>query len=199
VGMCFVPYPLNQNAWSRTMRRRFATSISLLLLRGSVPSSDLTCPRPLPKCSCQGPIGPSHRLKRNSTCSISRGGARRGWWRLLPANGRKPKRSCSDDPYPHRCHGRYHGTGRQLLSGPRRFSLGEHLPQACEEMVNHGCTPALYQGLRSRIIQTEWCQRLGHGDRRHPNNSMILRRCRSSRTHLKRQACRHCQNNCRTG
>jgi hypothetical protein len=58
-------YSLNQNAWSRMVRRRLATSTSLQLRRGSLPSSDYTWPPPLPKCSRHSPIGPSHRRKWN--------------------------------------------------------------------------------------------------------------------------------------
>src|SRR3954469_22022538 len=37
-------YSLNQNAWSRMVRRRLATSTSLQLRRGSLPSSEYTWP-----------------------------------------------------------------------------------------------------------------------------------------------------------
>jgi len=91
VGMRLVSYALTQNACSRIPRRTFATSTSLQLRSGSARSRECTWPRPFPKCSSHGPMGPSHWRNANWKCSIFRGGPYRGCFRSLAAKRRSPR------------------------------------------------------------------------------------------------------------
>jgi hypothetical protein len=128
-------YSLNQNAWSRMVRRRLATSTSLQLRRGSLPSSEYTWPPALPKCSRHSPIGPSHRWKRNWMNSTALGGPSSRVVRGRLASKIRSPSDCAPSAAIH--------SGRATA---RRYVLGA--PPATASRHKERCLPCV----RSRLL-----------------------------------------------